>query len=150
MGDVHSGRFRPLRSAAGGNFNCCGQGNASPLLAKTCRDHLRRRIGRCSTQCLGAGTWKFRLLSRAGRGAPFGNAYALGNLHPRGQRELRRSTGLRAAHCGQGNVCHPMADTRPDYVRHTAQYRATLCRGAGSGNIRIQPWLRGGACRWRA
>ena len=26
-----------LRSAAGRNFNCCGQGNAGPLLANTCR-----------------------------------------------------------------------------------------------------------------
>ncbi len=134
-----------LRSAAGRNFNCCGQGNAGPHLANTCRDHLRQRIGRCSTQCLGAGTWKIRLLSRGGRGAASGNAYALGNLHPRGQRELRHSTGHRVAHCGQGNVCHPMAEARSDYIRHhssatrnsvpTASVPGTFEYNPGSGAV---------------
>jgi hypothetical protein len=36
LGHIHSGRFRPLRPAAGRNFNCCDQGNAGHFLAKTC------------------------------------------------------------------------------------------------------------------
>ena len=119
-------------------------------LASTCRDNLRQRTGRYSTQCLDAGTWNIQLLSRAGRRAPSWNAYALGNLHPRRQRELRHSTGHRAAHCGQGNACHPMAEARSDYIRHTAWRHAIVRQVAGSGNIRIPPWLRSSACGWRA
>ena len=52
-----SAAYAPLQAAT---FNCRGQGNAGPLLANTCRDHLRHRIGRGSTQCLGAGTGKIR------------------------------------------------------------------------------------------
>ena len=79
-------------------------------------DHLRHRVGRCSTQCLGDGTWKIRLLSRAGRGVPSGNSYALGNLHSHRQRELHRGAGHRVAHCGQGSVL-PSSGQHPIRLR---------------------------------
>ena len=53
-------------SSAGLNFNRCCQGNTGSLLAYTCRDSLRHRIGQCSTQCFGVDTRKIRILSCAG------------------------------------------------------------------------------------
>ncbi len=82
-----------LRSAAGLRFNCCGQGNAGSSPGQRLPRSFTAPHWTKHSSMPRRGTGKIRLLARAGRGASSGNAYALGNLHSRGQRELHHSTG---------------------------------------------------------
>ena len=135
---------------AGRHFHRRDQGNAGPLLAHACRrSSTAARWTMLSSMLRRAIPGKFEYSPAAGEVLPPGTHTLSVTFTPTDSANYataQATVSLTVARAAS-DIEWPTPD--PITLWHTAQRHATLCHGAGSGNIRIQPRLGSGACGWR-